>query len=199
MKGQESPVVVENEDVKLVFSNKGGVLREVELKKYKTYYQQPLKLVTPTNNEFNLVTKYQGKDVDLYQLYYQVNQQQIGDTTQVQFSLTLANGASLSHIYKLASKGYELIYQVKSKGFGEQLAGDYLSFQWLNILKPLEKDLTDTRNHSTITYHTDADGFDHLSETSTDTETEIFGAQKNFSSRPSSRRIIFQVVRLKPV
>jgi len=50
MKGQESPIVIENEDLKLTFTNKGAILREVELKKYKTYHQQPLKLVTPTNN-----------------------------------------------------------------------------------------------------------------------------------------------------
>src|SRR5688572_15436290 len=36
MKGQETPTVIENEDLKLVFSNKGAILSEVELKKYKT-------------------------------------------------------------------------------------------------------------------------------------------------------------------
>ena len=61
MKGQESPTVVENEDLRLVFTNKGGIIREVELKKYKTYHQQPLKLITPTNNEFSLIGKIPGK------------------------------------------------------------------------------------------------------------------------------------------
>src|SRR5687768_7043837 len=54
MKGNDAATVVENEDLRLTFSNKGGVLREVELKKYKTYKQAPLKLITPTNNEFSL-------------------------------------------------------------------------------------------------------------------------------------------------
>jgi YidC/Oxa1 family membrane protein insertase len=47
MKGQEATTVIENEDLRLVFSNKGAILREVELKKYKTYHQQPLKLISP--------------------------------------------------------------------------------------------------------------------------------------------------------
>jgi hypothetical protein len=34
---------------------------------------------------------------------------------------------------------------------GNQLSGDHLSFQWQNILKPMEKDLADTRIYSTIT------------------------------------------------
>lgn len=175
MKGQETPLAFENEDLKLIFSNKGGILREVELKKYKTYHQQPLKLVTPANNEFSLLTKYQGKEIDLYKLYYQVNEKKVGDTTEIEFSLSLSNGSTLSQIYKIPSKGYEIKYHLRSKGFSDQLSGDYLSFQWQNILRPIEKDLTDSRNHSTITFFTHSDGFDDLNETSTDTETEIFG------------------------
>ncbi len=176
MKGQEESTLIENEDLKLIFTNKGGILKEVELKKYKTYHQQPLKLITTTNNEFNLLAKYQGKDLDLYKLYYQVNEKKNGDTTELQFSISLNGGSEISHVYKIPAKGYQIIYQIKSNGFGDQLSGEYLSFQWKNILKPIEKDLADTRIYSTITYYSDADGFDELSERSTDTETEIFGA-----------------------
>jgi YidC/Oxa1 family membrane protein insertase len=176
MKGQEETTLIENEDLKLIFSNKGGILKEVELKKYKTYHQQPLKLITPTNNEFNLLAKYQGQDLDLYKLYYQVNERQNGDTTELRFSISLSGGSEISHVYKIPAKGYQILYQIKSNGFGDQLSGEYLSFQWKNILKPIEKDLADTRVYSTITYYSEADGFDELSERSTDTETEIFGA-----------------------
>ena len=175
MKGQESPIVVENEDLKLIFTNKGAILREVELKKYKTYHQQPLKLVTPTNNEFSLIAKYQGKDIDLYKLFYQADQQKIGDTTEIKFTATLTNGSKISHEYKIPSKGYEIRYRMVSNGFGDQLSGDHLTFQWQNILRPMEKDLADTRIYSTITFYSEAEGFDELSERSTDTETEIFG------------------------
>src|SRR5688572_7732030 len=176
MKGQENLTVIENEDLKLTFSNKGGTLQEVELKKYKTYLQQPLKLVTPTNNEFNLLGKYQGRDIDLYALYYELNQQKIGDTTELRFAMNLQDGSAITHVYSIPTAGYEIKYQIESKGFGNQLSGDYLSFQWSNILKPIEKDLADTRIYSTITYYSKADGFDELSERSTDTESEIFAA-----------------------
>lgn len=174
MKGQETTTVVENEDLKLTFSSKGGILREVELKKYKTYRQEPLKLITPTNNEFNLLAKYQGKDIDLYKLFYQVKQEKKGDTTEVEFSAGLSSSSRVSHVYKIASKGYEVTYQIRSTGFGEQLSGENISFEWKNILNPIEKDLADTRIYSTITYFSEAEGFDELSERSTDTETEIF-------------------------
>jgi YidC/Oxa1 family membrane protein insertase len=174
MKGEEAKTVIENEDLRIVFSNKGGTIREVELKKFKTYTQQPLKLVTPTNNEFNLLAKYQGKEIDLYTLFYKVDQQQIGDTTIVQFTLNMSNGAKIMQTYKIPSKGHEIPYALSSSGLGQELTGDNLSFQWKNVLKPIEKDLADTRIHSTIAYYTDANGFDELSQSSKGTETEVF-------------------------
>ena len=119
MKGQESTTLIENEDVKFTFTNRGGILREVELKKYKTYLQQPLKLITPTNNEFNLMARYQGKDIDLYKLFYQVTQEKKGDTTEVQFLISLADGSSISQLYKIPSKGYEITYEINSTGFAD--------------------------------------------------------------------------------
>lgn len=174
MSGQESTTVIENEDLRLVFSNKGGVLKEVELKKYKTYSQKPLRLITPSNNEFNLLGTYQGKEIDLYKLFYDAKQQKAGDTTVVEFSMALANGASVVQRYKIPDTGYQVLYAIESKGFGQQLSGENLMFKWTNILKPLEKDLDDTRNNSTITYYSEDDGFDELSQTSTSTETEAF-------------------------
>src|SRR5690349_711264 len=46
VRGVEKNISVRTEDLNVVLSNKGGVLREVELIKYKTYSQKPLKLVT---------------------------------------------------------------------------------------------------------------------------------------------------------
>jgi YidC/Oxa1 family membrane protein insertase len=176
MRGQESLTTIENEDLKLVFSSKGGVLREVELKKYKTYQQTPLKLITPTNNEFNLLAKYQGKEIDLYSLYYEAKQQKVGDSTAIEFSVSLSNGSKITQVYTIPSKGNEIRYKIRKTGPTDQISGDYLTFQWKNILRPIEKDLKDSRNHSTITYYSEAEGFDELNETSTDTETEIFGS-----------------------
>src|SRR3990170_2192894 len=37
MMGEESPTVVETEDLRITFSSKGGKIKEVELKKFKSY------------------------------------------------------------------------------------------------------------------------------------------------------------------
>jgi YidC/Oxa1 family membrane protein insertase len=168
--GNESPTTIETEDLKITLSNKGGIIREAELKKYKTYSQEPLKLITPDRTKFNLRTTYKGKDVDLYSLYYKTEQSRSGDTTQVTYTLQLADGSSLSHVYSIPDKGYEIRYSIVQKGFDSQINGDNLFLEWNDLITPMEKDLKDTRDHSTITYFTTNDGFDYISEASTDTE-----------------------------
>src|SRR5687768_11359687 len=37
---KEEEIVIENEDIKLTLTNKGAVIRQAELKKYKTYSQK---------------------------------------------------------------------------------------------------------------------------------------------------------------
>lgn len=178
-KGEEKITTLETEDLKINFSNKGGIITEVELKKYKTYKQEPLRLITLTNNEFKLVTQYQGKELDLYSLYYEAQQQQVGDTTIVTFTLNLANGKSFVQRYSIPKTGYEIGYSIQDKNFTSLLSGEKLSLAWTNILLPVEKDLNDTRINSTITYAT-ANGYDELSQRSTETETEIFSEPVNW-------------------
>ena len=110
VKGEKSILQVETEDLRIAFSNQGGIIDELELKKYKTYQQEPLKLITPTSNDFKLITTYQGKEIDLYSLFYQVSQRKVGDTTEVVYKITLQSGASITQTYKIPSKGYEIGY-----------------------------------------------------------------------------------------
>jgi YidC/Oxa1 family membrane protein insertase len=173
-KGQESPIIIETQDIKATFSNKGGIIKELELKKYKTYSQEPLKLITPTSNSFKLLSAYQGKEIDLYNLFYKADQRKNGDTTVLTFTISLADGNGITQTYSIPDKGYEIGYKITSNGLDKQLLGDNLKLAWTNIVKPVEKDLKDTRNNTTITYYSDGDGFDKLSESSVDKETEAF-------------------------
>lgn len=170
MKGEATETVIENEDVRFTFSNHGGILRQVELKNYKTYTQEPLRLITPETAQFKLLTQYQGRELDLYSLYYQAEQQKSGDTTLLTYHVTLSNGAKLSQTYKIPARGYEVGYDIN--GF-DQVVGDKLSFEWTDVLKLAEKDMADARTNTTINYYTDAEGFDKLSERSTNIETEV--------------------------
>jgi YidC/Oxa1 family membrane protein insertase len=172
MKGTDATTTVETGDLRIVFANRGGIIRELELKKFKTYDQKPLLLVQPLSTAFNLSTQYQGREIDLYTLYYQPAQKKEGDTTVLSFTATLGNGASLAHVYKIPDLGHEIQYQVVSNGFDKLLGTDQLTFRWADAIRPLEKDLADTRKNTTITYNSREEGFDELSAASTGTENE---------------------------
>lgn len=172
--GQESFTEVETNDLKISFTNRGGIIKELELKNFKTYKGKPLKLIQPSTSSFKLLSNFKGKEIDLYGLFYQPEQQKKGDTTVLTYTLKLPDGATLSQIYKIPAKGFEIKYAIISKGFESNLAGDQLQFNWKNTLLPTEKDIEDTRNNTTITYYSQNEGFDKLSENSSGTEKEIF-------------------------
>lgn len=175
LKGEESLQTVETEDLRITFSSKGGIIRELELKKYQTYDKQPLKLVTPRDNEFSLKTRFNNQDIDLYQLYYQSQQTKNGDTTVVTFTAAVSGNGKITQTYQIPTKGYEVKYGINANGLATQFSGDAMVFSWNNSIRLMEKDIADTRNNSTINYYDVNDGFDNLSETSSDTEREVLG------------------------
>jgi YidC/Oxa1 family membrane protein insertase len=166
VQGTETTNVIETEDLRVTFSSKGGVIKSLELKKYQTYSQQPLFLIAPERTKFSLLAKYQGREIDLYGLDYQFNQRKNGDSTVVDFKITLTNGATLTQTYSVPAKGYEIGYRINQKGLDQQLTGERLTFQWNDRISILEKDLADTRNNTTVNYFTTAGGFEALAERS---------------------------------
>jgi YidC/Oxa1 family membrane protein insertase len=170
--GQEKLTSVETKDLHVVFTNKGGVFHSLELKNYKTYTQRPLLLITPETNAFHLLAGYENKEVDLYKLYYTASETKNGDTTVVTFTGQLPDGSSFSQIYSIPASGYEIKYQLQQKGMAEKLTGDHLTFLWNDTILPMEKNLSDTRSNSTVSWFELEDGFEKLSERSNSTEME---------------------------
>lgn len=173
-RGSEKTIPIETEDIRVVFTSKGGIIKELELKNYKTYWQEPLILVSPERTDFGLVTNYEGKDVDLHSLYYNSEQTRQGDTTFVKFTIGLSDGSSLTQTYKIPAQGYQIGYSIDQKGLSDQFAGNHLTFRWDDKIIPMEKDIHDTRTNSTVTYFETDGGFDYLPERSTSTEVETF-------------------------
>ncbi len=171
MTGVEKTTVVENNEVKVTLTNRGAIFKQVQLPKFKTYYQEPLYLVTPESNSFSLLATYEGREIDLYQLYYQTETRKKGDSTLVIYSANLGQSATIRHTYTFPPSGYEIKYRLEAPGV-TGLSGEVLSFNWSDQIQVQEKDLLDSRRKTTVTYYTVNDGFDDLDEASTDPESE---------------------------
>ena len=171
MRGTPSITRIETEDLDIAFSSQGGVIRELELKHYKTYHKEPLILIRPNTTRFSLTTTHNGREIDLYGLFYEVHQEKKADSTVLTYTLRLSDGSSLAHRYTIPDRGYRIRYELVNDKFTNAVTADQLTLRWEHTMLPTEKDLTDTRNSTTINYYSESDGFDHLSERSDDSET----------------------------
>lgn len=170
--GTEKTTMVENKDLIVTLTNQGGVFQELQLKKFKTYYQEPLYLIKKESNRFSLLGQYEGKEIDLYKLFYQGESRKKGDSTLVIYTANLGKNAFIKHTYTIPPSGYEIKYRIEAVGV-THLTGDMLSFNWSDKIAVQEKDITDSRRKTTVNYFTTKDGFDDLSEASEDSESEV--------------------------
>lgn len=167
----------ENEDLSIAFSNHGSI-SSVELKKFKTYYQKPLFLARPENNRFSLIANIDNKPVDLYQLFYGINQSTNGDSTVVKYSANVGN-ATIVHTYSIPKSGYQVRYTLETKGVS--FPGD-LTYIWNDNVPLQEKQIEDSRIRTTTNWLSVNDGFDNISESSLDLENEAVAGPIRWAS-----------------
>lgn len=169
MNGAETETSIENADLRLKISSKGK-LNEVELKNFKTYWQKPLYLAQKDNNTFSLLSSYQGKEIDLYNLYYTPATATKGDTTQLTLTAALGPDTFIKHIYSIPPTGFVIGYQVQTKGI--ELTSKELSYKWNDKIPVQEKAIADSRAKTNMNWYFANGDFDYISQASTDLETE---------------------------
>ncbi|MFM7488618.1 MAG: membrane protein insertase YidC, partial [Cytophagales bacterium] len=165
LSGNEQAVAIENQDLILQFSSH-AIFTGIELKNFKTYTQEPLYLIQNGNNRFDLKAQYQNQNINLYQLYYQVEQNKNADSTVVSFTANVSSDTFIKHTYTIPAKGFKITYRIESKGLS--FGGSNLALNWRDPIALQEKDLKDSRTKTTIHYYTKKDEHDYLSETSDD-------------------------------
>jgi YidC/Oxa1 family membrane protein insertase len=150
-------IVFETEDARIVFTNKGGVMKEVMLKKYKTFDQKPLYLIAENHNKFQIDLPTQTGDVRLTDLYFTTEAQgktlAAGDSAVVTYRASLPNNQFVEQTYVVRGTGYVVGYGIKANGPAQ--ANKFVQFDWKNDLLQLENDMHKNREVVTINYYTD--------------------------------------------
>jgi YidC/Oxa1 family membrane protein insertase len=177
--GKQETIKIENEELRIEFSNQ-GFISALELKKFKTYTQKPLYLIKDGNNQFSLKGQQDGKEIDLYNLYYSVETKKENDTTRVIFSAPLNGSSYIKHVYSIPASGFKIDYSIEAKGIN--LTSKNISFNWLNTIALQEKDIEDSRNKTTINYYLNDGNFDGLTETGTDAREEVLASSVKWVS-----------------
>jgi YidC/Oxa1 family membrane protein insertase len=171
--GKESLITLENKDVIIKLSNRGGRVYSVELKEFKTFDKKPLILFDGTNNQFGLKFTAGSTVVNTNERYFEsVNPQiKIGgtDSSSVTMRLSYSPTQYVDYIYSLPKSGYKLGYTVKLTGLDNIITNPKaLTLNWAADLRKQEKDMTQERQYSTV-YWKDMDDYpDFLSVTKDD-------------------------------
>ncbi len=165
--GSERESILENDKLKVIFSNKGGRITSVILKEFQTYDSLPLQLFDGDSSRFNLQFSI-GKAIETHNLYFSSKQ----------------NGNSLS--MKLIADAYhyvEYIYTITDDyliDFDINLVGmeklvpsgvNYMNLEWQMKTPQTEKSKSNQDMYTGIQYQYSTDKeVDYLSFTSSDEE-----------------------------
>ena len=151
--GEERTITIENQLQRLTFSNKGGFLKQVELKDYKTYDSLPLISFDPETVKFDLSFFAQNRIVNTSQFYFQpyLNGQPYvgGDITlaegdSIVFAQRLSTndpGKYIEFVYTIRDDNYMLDFDILTVGLKDVIANnvDYMTIDWDADLMKQEK------------------------------------------------------------
>lgn len=168
--GEEKFFTLENELVKLTFSNKGGRIYEAQLKNYRTHDSLPLLLFTgnESNMAFTLVTS-NNQVVNTSNLFFEpageIQKDAEGNQTFV-MRLKTSSEAYLDFVYTLPADDYMLAFKIVPSGMNKvmPLAVNYLEMQWSSLIRQQEKGRKFEDRYSSIHYKFDAGDMEKMSE-----------------------------------
>lgn len=167
--GNEESIILENEKIKVSISTKGGAIRSVLLKEFKTYDQKPLVMFEEADTKFGLVFNAAGKNIRTNDLYFTPSTKSVlvgkTDSSSVTLRLNYADGKYIDYVYTLKGNSYKVAFNLVTKGMQDVVAQNQqqLTLNWETVLHQKEKDLKAERErYSTIYYRHGDDVIDHL-------------------------------------
>lgn len=158
--GKEESVILENELVRITFSNKGGRIQDVLLKKhFKMVHGKdrkdrkiPLHLLEDNKNRFEYTLPVQGlrNGLNTGDLFFSA--EKTGNA--VTFKADAGNGQYFAQTYTLPANSYKLDYVLDFKGMDQVFASNTKSvaLQWVNYLDKIEKATQYERQYSTLNF-----------------------------------------------
>jgi YidC/Oxa1 family membrane protein insertase len=167
--GSNTPVILENEKIKVEISPKGGRVASVLLKEFKTYSQEPLIMFSGDGNRFGLIFGAAGKNISTNDLYFNPSSKSLtvakSDSGSLTMRLTYSEGKYIDYIYSIKGDSYNVGLTIATKGMQDVVSPTekHLTLNWEAILKQKEKDLaSEQQRYSTAFYKQGDKSVTHL-------------------------------------
>jgi len=163
--GDEKTITVENEVLKIVFTNKGGKAKSVQLKNYKSFDSSLVELENNATDDLSYGVNTENTDkktaysADLF--FNEGNIEKKPDGSQaVSFLVTVAPGETIVHQYVIKPNSYLVDWNVQLTGADKLLTQNAFNLQWKLKVVQHEKIAKYERQQSQIIYLEDG-GYDY--------------------------------------
>ena len=159
--GEEQEFILENDLVRLTFSNRGARVTSAILKEYTNQEDLPLELFNQNDESINFKLDGKNENIITEKLYFQPAI--VTDSTLV-FRMPVGTG-HLDFSYRLLPESYMLNFTVQAHGMQNFFSSSMkdMSVDWAQRVRQQEKGYTFEQRYTTLTYHTEKDT-EHLSE-----------------------------------
>jgi YidC/Oxa1 family membrane protein insertase len=163
-KGEDKDVTLENNDLIVKISAKGGRVSYVELKKYKTYDGKPLLLTKNDVNEYNYQFSAGTETLNTKDLYFTPSNV---TRSSVEMTVNMPGGKAIKQIYSLPNDGYLVNNELDLVAMNDIIPrkDSYIDLNWSSEMLRQEKDTTASKNNTTIYYRNVDETPTYLSET----------------------------------
>ena len=166
--------VLENKDLKLTISNRGGQLKEVLLKEFKTYDSLPVYLVKDWNATFSLnFTTAQDKKLNTKDLYFEPTLSENNGSQVLSMKLKTSENTYLEYVYTLPKEGYMLDLVVRSQGLaGAVNTSKPMNIDWKLQARRMEKSVTYENRYTQAAIQYEGDRMNRMSQAGNDEQKE---------------------------
>jgi YidC/Oxa1 family membrane protein insertase len=165
-RGAEQLTTIENEVIKVVFSNKGGQPVAVYLKQFKAYDSTPVKLIAPgTENRlmYNISTG-QNMTAGVSDLYFDSAKLVSGaDGSQtITYQLPTPAGESLVHTFTIRPNDYLVDWNIAIGNPGALFYQNMFNLSWRTQLNKTQRSVSYERRLGSVGYYENDGGFDYM-------------------------------------
>ena len=166
--------VLENKDLKITISNRGGQLKEVLLKEFKTYDSLPVYLVKDWNATFSLdFTTAQDKKLNTKDLYFEPTLSENNGSQVLSMKLKTSENTYLEYVYTLPKEGYMLDLVVRSQGLaGAVNTSKPMNIDWKLQARRMEKSVTYENRYTQVAIQYEGDRINRMSQAGNDEQKE---------------------------
>ncbi|MBE7169731.1 MAG: membrane protein insertase YidC [Williamsia sp.] len=162
--GSEELVTVENNLMRIVFTNRGAQPKQVFLKKYQSYDSTQVNLVGGNDRISYAINTDPGQAAQVSDLYFAPSPVvKNGDGTQViSFQINGANGKQLVHRYTIRPDDYAIDWDVVTNGADKFFSQEKMNLHWQAQPLKKQRDVSYERLGSSICFYEDGK-FDYIS------------------------------------